>query len=76
MSIAVPGELAGLEYAWKKYGSLPWADLFEPAIQLAAGFQVDRFMAEEIRVCITFYHTPVTYSFSYTRFVHLNIIIA
>jgi gamma-glutamyltranspeptidase/glutathione hydrolase len=37
----VPGEVRGLEYLHKKYGSLPWAALVEPAIRTAHdGFPV------------------------------------
>ncbi|GEO04614.1 gamma-glutamyltransferase [Adhaeribacter aerolatus] len=32
---AVPGTVKGLEMAWQKYGSLPWATLLQPAINLA-----------------------------------------
>lgn len=31
----MPGELRGFEMAWKKYGRLPWKDLFQPAIEIA-----------------------------------------
>ncbi|MDW3196546.1 MAG: gamma-glutamyltransferase [Cytophagales bacterium] len=34
-SIGVPGTVAGLYKAHQKYGSLPWADLVQPAIDLA-----------------------------------------
>jgi gamma-glutamyltranspeptidase/glutathione hydrolase len=34
-SVAVPGLLAGLEVAHSRYGRLPWAELFEPALALA-----------------------------------------
>ena len=34
-SCAVPGAAAGLEAAYRAYGSLPWKQLFEPALELA-----------------------------------------
>ncbi len=36
-SCAVPGAAAGLEAAHRSYGTLPWAVLFEPALELARG---------------------------------------
>jgi gamma-glutamyltranspeptidase/glutathione hydrolase len=42
-SCAVPGALAGLEAAHRRYGSLPWRRLIEPAIALAGdGFELSR----------------------------------
>ncbi len=41
LSVGVPGLLAALEMAHQQQGILPWADLFQPAIQLAErGFKV------------------------------------
>jgi gamma-glutamyltranspeptidase / glutathione hydrolase len=34
-SVAVPGAALGLEQAQRSYGTLPWGDLFAPAIELA-----------------------------------------
>jgi gamma-glutamyltranspeptidase / glutathione hydrolase len=34
-SVAVPGVVAGLEMAHRRYGTVPWPLLFEPAIELA-----------------------------------------
>jgi gamma-glutamyltranspeptidase / glutathione hydrolase len=34
-SVAVPGTAVGLEQAQRSYGTLPWQELFEPAIELA-----------------------------------------
>lgn len=40
LSIGVPGTVAGLYQAHKKYGKLPWAQLVQPAVKLASeGFK-------------------------------------
>jgi gamma-glutamyltranspeptidase/glutathione hydrolase len=50
LSVGVPGVLAMLESAHKKYGRLPWAKLFEPAIRLSEkGFPVSEKLARTIR---------------------------
>src|SRR4051812_44838773 len=46
----VPGTVRGLEYASKKYGKKPWADLVRPAVELAAkGFPLSYAQAEGLR---------------------------
>ncbi|HSM31471.1 MAG TPA: gamma-glutamyltransferase [Woeseiaceae bacterium] len=38
-SVAVPGALAAIEKAWRRFGSLPWRELFEPTIEVVrSGF--------------------------------------
>jgi gamma-glutamyltranspeptidase/glutathione hydrolase len=50
LSVGVPGDVAMLELAHKRYGRLAWAVLFEPAILLAEkGFPVSRKLAAELR---------------------------
>jgi gamma-glutamyltranspeptidase/glutathione hydrolase len=36
----VPGTVMGMWEAHQRFGSLPWADLVEPAVELARGFEV------------------------------------
>ncbi|XVF61723.1 hypothetical protein PTKIN_Ptkin08bG0153100 [Pterospermum kingtungense] len=45
LSVAVPGELAGLHKAWKEHGRLPWERLVKPAEVLARrGFKVSPYL--------------------------------
>ncbi len=41
LAAGVPGSVAGLWEMHREYGSLPWADLVAPAIELARGHEVD-----------------------------------
>lgn len=48
LAIGVPGTVAGLFLAHKKYGTLPWKDLVQPAIELAQeGFPMSWSMFQE-----------------------------
>jgi len=50
LSVGIPGVVRMLELAHKKYGKLPWAKLFEPAIRLADnGFAVGPKLARTIK---------------------------
>lgn len=45
LASGVPGSVAGMWAAHQRYGALPWADLVEPAVRLAEGFEVqERFL--------------------------------
>jgi gamma-glutamyltranspeptidase/glutathione hydrolase len=47
-SVGVPGNVAAAAEAHKRWGKLPWAALFEPAIRLAEGFTISPTMARFI----------------------------
>jgi gamma-glutamyltranspeptidase/glutathione hydrolase len=50
LSVGVPGVVSMLEMAHRKYGKLPWAKLFAPAIKLAEdGFPVGPKLARTIK---------------------------
>jgi gamma-glutamyltranspeptidase/glutathione hydrolase len=49
LSAGVPGSVAGLELAHRKYGKLTWNDLLRPAVQLAdEGFPVSRYFSKNV----------------------------
>lgn len=49
LAAGVPGSVAGLYDAHKKFGTLKWADVVAPAIKLAAeGFKVDDELADSL----------------------------
>lgn len=57
--VGVPGVLRMLEVAHRREGRLPWADLFQPAIDLAeAGFTVAPRLAEAIAEADDLKHDP------------------
>lgn len=50
----VPGTVAGLEEAWKRFGSLPWEDVLAPAIELAEnGIEVSGDLAYALAEALT-----------------------
>jgi len=48
LAAGVPGSVAGMYEAWKKYGHLPWKTLVAPAIALAEGHVLDEDRSREI----------------------------
>jgi len=47
-AVGVPGNIALIAEAHRRWGKLPWADLFQPAIRLAGGFEISERMAQFI----------------------------
>ncbi|KAF4337883.1 gamma-glutamyltransferase [Fusarium beomiforme] len=57
LSVGVPGEVRGFEYAHKKYGKLPWKTVLQGAIKVAQdGFIVNADMAAFIEKTIKDHH--------------------
>lgn len=53
LASGVPGTVAGLALAHEKYGSLPWEDLVEPAVELARdGFVIDKWQAYSMNLVL------------------------
>ncbi|KAG5645211.1 hypothetical protein DXG03_006729 [Asterophora parasitica] len=48
LSVAVPGEVLGLEEAHRRWGKLPWQRLVQPSVELAKGWEVDRELGRRI----------------------------
>jgi len=49
-AVGIPGTVRGLEYANKKYGKKPWAELVHPAVELAVkGFPVSYGLSQGLR---------------------------
>jgi len=54
LAVGVPGSVAGLYGAHRRWGSRPWKALLQPAIDLATeGFVVDRFLAGTLTKSVT-----------------------
>jgi gamma-glutamyltranspeptidase/glutathione hydrolase len=50
LASGVPGTVAGMRKAWERFGSMPWEDLLQPAIEFAAeGFTVNDRFAETVQ---------------------------
>jgi gamma-glutamyltranspeptidase/glutathione hydrolase len=50
LSVGVPGTVAGLEMAHRKYGKLDWKKLIDPAIDLAGnGFHISKYLADNFK---------------------------
>ncbi|KAE8214185.1 hypothetical protein CF327_g2382 [Tilletia walkeri] len=56
LAVGVPGELRGLEVMHSKWGTLPWAELVEPAAKLADGTKVSRELERRLMLFGGFMH--------------------
>jgi gamma-glutamyltranspeptidase/glutathione hydrolase len=48
LATGVPGSVAGMHAAWKRFGKLPWATVLAPAIRLAEGHVIDTARSRDI----------------------------
>jgi gamma-glutamyltranspeptidase/glutathione hydrolase len=67
LAAGVPGSVAGLHLAQRRLGKLPWKEVVEPAVALAArGFPVSRGLADSLRKLIDDFrkHPPTLAQFT------------
>ncbi|KAG1751511.1 gamma-glutamyltranspeptidase [Suillus paluster] len=50
LSVGVPGEMRGLQEAHRRWGTLPWARLVQPSVDLAAEWTVDIELARRLEM--------------------------
>ena len=50
LAVGVPGAVAGLWEAHRRFGTLEWRELVEPAVRLAEGFEVRERQARQLRM--------------------------
>jgi gamma-glutamyltranspeptidase/glutathione hydrolase len=68
LSVGVPGSVAGLHLAHSRLGKLPWAELVQPAVDLAAkGFPVTQGLAQSIREVLPSLHKQAAAEAQFTR---------
>ena len=61
LASGVPGSVAGMWEAHQRFGSLPWAELLQPAIHLAEGIVVHERLANSLRTYVDrFRNYPAT----------------
>jgi len=67
-AVGVPGVVAMLEMAQREHGKLPWADLFQPAIDLAEkGFAISPRLAGLLKAESILRETPAARGYFYTE---------